>query len=181
MTIRLDDFNLYPIQTIYEYEKEGLSSIERLTDLRYTVRLMSSLHRCGGEIKELRAWSGLRFDRLMYRDWFFRYVASLHQVQNPRGHFYLSYTRNLLPKSETEIAIRALKNKITRAKADVTRMENEIGRAKQVRAEKGFLFGIETDPNYEKFISKLTNYKNRQQALEAELHALVSASTPNMK
>lgn len=141
--------------------------INKLPYKRYGVSITSSKFSHGGDDKLLYKNKGFTLEQFVKWKWYFEYRAALYKIQNPKLHIEVQQTQYFdLP--EKHIREKDLKNKIKSAKGDITKIKNKIRKFK----DKGGDLFPESNPSYQKALTKLNYKKDLLSNYESELKKL---------
>lgn len=98
-------------------------------------------------------------------EWYFRYREALIRIQNPKWYTSLEFIAyDPDPRTAEEILAKRQQDKIRAAKAQITKIQNAIGR---YRSEYNELFPIEDDKIYIKLHIKLMEAEENLKKLES--------------
>lgn len=132
---------------------------------RYGCAIM--LHRLpfrASDAKAIMVWENLPFHTYMRFRWYFRYRAAMIQVQHPKQLVEILETRQQLSIQQAEEL--HLKNKIIRAKADITKINNAIEKHRPRHQPTFFEPTFEDTIAYKKALEKLDQLRLKLQNLE---------------
>ena len=107
-------------------------------------------------------WDNYKFAQYMKWKWYFRYRAALLQIKHPKQAVEIVDFNWTI--SDKEIEKIAFKNKLTKAKADLTKWENKLN---EFIANWNLLFPYTDDPSYKSTLVRIEEQKNKLQELEA--------------
>lgn len=158
------------------FEKEYGETYKRTGEIstyayKYEVRLQKHKGHGGGDFEIIKIWDRLTLEQCVKYDWFFRRVAALEQIKNPKNKYFFVINRKSTEAEIKAFQIKTTKDKLTAAKAKVTEITNKIEKAK---ANWNQIFPIENEEFYQKAMAKLftkkqlvidmeNEYKNLQQ------------------
>lgn len=128
----------------------------------YRIVLKTKKH--NGDTLETLLWDDMELDFRNRWEWYFRYRASLLQVQNPK--FYVETHRGYHDASSLlteKILAKRKKNKITTCKRMITQFSNAIEEYKSIESNK--LIPNWNHPKYLKCLKKLEEYKKELKTL----------------
>lgn len=119
----------------------------------------------GEELKVMIKWTDMPFDIYHRWMWYFRYRAALYQVQEPKAYITTMYgvQKDNVKKTTAD---KFLKNKIVKAKANISRFENKLTRFRNSYSE---LFPIEEHETFIELNIRIDGYKTRLSLLQKEL------------
>lgn len=96
--------------------------------------------------QRLLEWEGLRSEQFIRWGWYFRYRTALLQVEHPMWLIEMRFGRVETTKTEAEQEAQRLENKIKRAKAALTTVDNRL---RDYKAQYRGLYPIEEDGVYQ--------------------------------
>jgi len=102
--------------------------------------------------------------------WYFIFLRSSFQIDTPRQLVSME-TYSYVPVDRDQVLLGVLKNKLTAAKRDRTKIQMAIERHADSRRS---LFGIENDPEYQKALQVLANKIARIEEIETEIKNLTT-------
>lgn len=111
---------------------------------------------------------GMSLQSFTKRKWYFRYLTAIAQVKVPRKAVEL-FTYNYLDVDEKEIRKKHLKDRLTAAKASITKIMLAMGNAKASWIQ---LFPIEDSEDWQKVVQKLKEKQIIVRDLESEIKKL---------
>lgn len=115
-------------------------------------------------------WEGLPFATYSRYKWYFRYRAALIQVQHPKQFVEIRETRQSINAKEAEQIL--VRNKIVRAKADITKIENAITKYTALYQPTIFEPTFQDTIAYKKAADKLDQIKLKLQNLTNNAHSI---------
>jgi len=115
--------------------------------------------------------AGFVFMNFMKWKWFFEYVAAVYKIKNPRHRVQIE-TGSIIIVPPLEHRMMNLKNKITGAKAQITKWQNAV---KLFENNWDQLFPYTDDPNYKKAKQKISKATMELSQLLLEMEDLKAA------
>lgn len=112
-------------------------------------------------------WKDMRFDIRTKYDWYFKYRASLLQVQHPKMFIQVDFGSD---EASTKTRTYTLKNLIINRKAQVTKWQNNI---EQFKRNWNSLFPLNEDQSYKAALAKLEQKQFELKELENEYNTLI--------
>lgn len=144
---------------------------------RYGCRL--KLHRKTFNVSNpelIQEWTGYRFKEYMRWKWYFRYRAALLQIENPKRLVEIGEFQYMLDVP--------LEEKILRKKRELAAQKGEVTKWERIHRQSldnpNDLFGIESNPNYQKALRKLQEKRDKRDFLQKEYDELLN-QTPHFE
>ena len=128
---------------------------------------------CMGDFIAEREWIGYTLDQVTKWKWYFRYIAALIQIRNPRNGVEMVIWKREL-KDPTEVRIKHTKNKLRSAKAKVTEMNNKMNN----HMNSGDLFPT-THTLFDKAVAKIKEKRLAVKKLTKDLDGLMEQLREN--
>lgn len=152
------------------YQRYDGETVENVEQTRYNLMIRSFRRSHGCDQQNEREWEGLRLRQITDRWWFFRRVACKMQLEEPLKIFDFVITRSVSRENKEAYLAKKMRDKVTAAKATVTKIDNAITAAKQ---NWNSLFPIEDDDAYQKAQAKLFAKRRDLADLEREYKTTV--------
>lgn len=145
--------------------------------VRFDLALVSYQNFEGSDRHVVRCWRGLRLEQMTMRSWYFRRIAAMEQIANPRKIYGFECIRTVERREDVHRKLVDLKNKIANLKGRITKIQSEWSRIVSGWNE---LFPIESDPRYAKTMNAINQKTDRLKSLEFEYRTLKgSIKTPD--
>lgn len=155
---------LRTFETEYAYCNEPYESAN---NLRYTIAIIAYTKHEGIAKEVVRAWPGLRFELVMKYQFYFRRIAAIYQLENPKKITGFEMWREKTEEEKEAKERRDLENKIRSAKAKVTLAKKQLD---ELRANWYEIFPVEEHPKFAATEKKLKEKQITIDILERQLN-----------
>ena len=123
-----------------------------------------------GEKELIYENKGFVVNRFVRWKWFFRHIQAREQLKTPKQLIQI-HTVSYVNPDRDKVLLKLLTNKLIAAKRDRTKVQLQIEKGVEIHS-KTSLFPIDSDPNYQKALERLSQKQKLVSDLEAEIAQL---------